>query len=274
MRLIPMQHNGSETCIQNRGLMNEVLPIYGLMICPMEIATSLPASVGGPMLSSSRGGQKTSQSGQGPARASRSRKQASAKGQQTLAISGPNSTDSSPSATLQSSLESRLRAALDVNGSPEYVLTWRHWDMPSGPPICALRALGRRISGSGCTGWPTPNAIPERRGGLQSNPDKAMQRRAQGHMLNLDDAATLAGWATPSARDWKDGTSVGTVKENALLGRMVWQTGPMPSGSPASTGSIGALNPDFVRWLMGYPPEHLNSAPTAMRSSRRSRRSS
>jgi hypothetical protein len=47
--------------------------------------------------------------------------------------------------------------------------------------------------------WPTPNAMPENRGGLQSNPEKAMQRRAQGHMLNLDDAATLASWPTPMA---------------------------------------------------------------------------
>ena len=50
-------------------------------------------------------------------------------------------------------------------------------------------------------GWPTPNAIPETRGGLQTNPEKALARREQGHMLNLDDAATLAGWATPRAAD-------------------------------------------------------------------------
>ena len=49
--------------------------------------------------------------------------------------------------------------------------------------------------------WPTPNAIPEGRGGLQSNPEKAMERRAQGHMLNLDDAACLASWPTPTAQD-------------------------------------------------------------------------
>ena len=36
-----------------------------------------------------------------------------------------------------------LRANLDGNGSPECVLKWRLWDMPSGPPICALRASAR-----------------------------------------------------------------------------------------------------------------------------------
>src|SRR5690606_9334955 len=71
---------------------------------------------------------------------------------------GQSSTGSSRSAILQSSLENRLQARLDVNGSPEYALTWKHWDMPSGPPICALRASTRRISDKGYTGWPTPMA--------------------------------------------------------------------------------------------------------------------
>jgi hypothetical protein len=127
-----------------------------------------------------------------------------------------------------------------AHGSPEYDLTWKHWDMPSGPPICALRASGRRTSGKDCigwptpshsknsknsknpqrmkeggtqtcladaawlAGWPTPNAIPEGRGGLQTNPEKAMERKLHGHQMNLDDMASLAGRVTPSTRDWKD----------------------------------------------------------------------
>jgi len=65
----------------------------------------------------------------------------------TSGTCGPLFEGSSPSAALQQSLESRLRAALDVNGSPEYELTWKHWDMPSGLPICALRASARHTSG-------------------------------------------------------------------------------------------------------------------------------
>lgn len=41
---------------------------------------------------------------------------------------------------------------MDVNGSPEYTLTWRHWAIGSLPPICALRGRGRRTSGSGSSG--------------------------------------------------------------------------------------------------------------------------
>jgi len=45
---------------------------------------------------------------------------------------------------------------MDVNGSLQFALTWKVWDMPAGPPICALRASGRRMFGLGFTGWPTP----------------------------------------------------------------------------------------------------------------------
>ena len=44
----------------------------------------------------------------------------------------------SPSAALQRALENRLRARMDVNGSPEYELIWKPWDMAGGSPIwCA-----------------------------------------------------------------------------------------------------------------------------------------
>ena len=91
-------------------------------------------------------------------------------------------------------------------------------------------------------GWATPNAIPETRGGLQTDPAKAMERRASGHMLNLDDIATLSG--------------------------------PPSTSSPASTGKRAALAPAFSLWLMGFSIEWARCAERATRSSRKSRRSS
>src|SRR5690606_41925010 len=71
---------------------------------------------------------------------------------------GGRGAGSSTSADLQLSLERRLQALMDVDGSPEYVLTWKQWDMPPGPPICQLRASVHRTSRGGSGGWPTTTA--------------------------------------------------------------------------------------------------------------------
>ena len=219
--------------------------------------------------------------------------------------SGLCSEPSSKSADLQQSLESRLQAAMDVTGSPEYALTWKRWDMPSGLPICALRASARRISDKDYSGWPTPTS-KFKAGGEYADPEKARARALGPHANDLRDFAQLAGWATPTTRDWRDGrASQETMQRNArplneqatmLAG---WPT-PMAGspgtdkynpagntdssrrtvaltpgqtliGSSASTASTAGyrLNPNFSRWLMGFPADWANCAPTATPSSRK-----
>ena len=189
-------------------------------------------------------------------------------------------------------LEQQLRARLAGRGSMLWRLTWKRHLTPSRRPICRLRASARRTSASGCSSVPSPWT------------------------------QSLAGWATASARDHKDGTECRAVPINALLGRQVWLAGwpTAMAGSPATdrynaagntdasrrtvklvdwsmvptlpgpmrrtasggirTGSSaamtagGPLSPEHSRWLMGYPAAWGSCGATAMRSCRRSRRSS
>ena len=344
-------------------------------------ATSSPASAGGATRCDSRDGPTTGQSGPAPVPVSRFRALDSEKAMPIEDTSGPLFSASSPSATLQRSLESRLHRLLDASGSPEYALTWSTWDMPAGPPICRLRASARRTSGNGSggwptptvttgtqhkdsptpkqtggtslagaagtAGWPTPNAGPQndldtkwqerraqlaekygnngfgltlgmaaqlsgwatpttnprkrsarfRRGRRQPNPEELAgwpsptesmggrepsgktgrklatiagwatprsvetghstgnPERALNHKSRIEDQAYLAGWATPTTRDHKDGASdLTNTPVDGLRGRQA-------ISFHVPTEKRGALNPAFSRWLMGFPVEWCLLAP-------------
>lgn len=198
-------------------------------------------------------------------------------------ISGRSFSASSNSDDLQQFLANKLQARTGCNGSMEYSLTWKERTTPAGRPICALRALARRTSGSGCTGWPTTRANDaEKRGqpsidprnGLVSaamltgwptpvaqpangEPEDFLRRKresvARGHSMgvclsDLQMVAKLTGWPTTTTRDHKDGPFCPNVPTNALLGRAVWS-------SPAAMGRLAGsvLNPAMSRWLMGFP---------------------
>ncbi len=151
---------------------------------------SSPASEAGPTPCVSPASQKPVKSGRVHARVSRFRSLEKDKDMPTSDTSGPLFTTSSPSAGLQRSLENRLRMILDVNGSPEFALTWRQQDMPSGLPICQLAASVRRNGAIAISGWPTVKASD---GGANS---KRQERGAGG--ADLEETAR-SSWPTPMA---------------------------------------------------------------------------
>ena len=107
-------------------------------------ATSSQGSVDGVRHSDWQDGQQTDLFGLGAAPANPSAAQDDRRDLMMSDTCGQPSADSLTSASLQQSLASRLVERLELTGSPLYALTWKPVDMPSGPPICRLRALAHR----------------------------------------------------------------------------------------------------------------------------------
>jgi len=210
--------------------------------------TSLPASADGPMPLSSRAGRQMPLYGPEAVRASHSLQQAKEKASTTRDTYGPYGKSSSRSVALQRSLVSRLLEMMDCNGSPEYVLTWKRWDMPWGQPICALRASGHRTAGNGFGGWQTPKAHD----GVFSTPrtsgrpmHKSTHLQTQAIAVLTDADPELAGWQTP-----KTPTGGGQIERTTPSG------GLRKLGGPSFTGGMG--HPD-----QGRPPARRQAAEVA-----------
>lgn len=191
-----------------------------------------------------------------------------------IVISGLSSAASLRTADLQRSLESRLRQQMDVNGSPEYVLTWKQWDMESGPPICALRASQRRISDKDYTGWPTPtNSMM-----TEQDLTQAMTAGNGTGRKTYAESLIFHGWVTPSTRDYKDTSGMSLTGTNPdgstrmridQLPRQAEIAGQTTLSFHVETAKRGVLNPDLPLWLMGYPEEWGLYADTVTRFARK-----
>jgi hypothetical protein len=131
--------------------------------------------------------------------------------------------------------------------------------------------------------WPTPSAQ-----GSAGEISEDLERRGEkwknkktGRVLQTNlatEAKMLSAWPTPDMHSGSGGRissdplarkRLSGSKKQFSINEAAQISGPMPSGSPAGTGSGGQLNPAFVRWLMGFPFEWDDCAPTAMPSARR-----
>lgn len=198
-------------------------------------------------------GPTTVPSGPGPRRVSHSRTLEPSAAPPMSATSGPSCATSSPSADLQLSLESRLRAALDSTGSPLYALTWRPRAMQSGPQICALRGRALRTSDNVSTGerssWPTP---------VQQDGASSARTTTNAEKWNKDvpgntdhtslDAARLASWATPVARDYKHAALTNAERGRGMKGDPLNTQVVHYAAWPTPMKRDGDSNEDLIVW--------------------------
>lgn len=268
----------------------------------MSNVISSPGLADGLSLSNSPHGQPLEKSGQDHAHVSPTPPQERRKETQTRETCGRRSTGSYNSAVLTKCLVSRLKTRLATNGSMEYKQTWREKVTPLGIAYWAHTASVPRTSDKDSTGWRTPQANNGSSGAVSkksSHPRQILTLQSQAALAgwptpqNHDsreqgkgrpvlangriathngksysaNLPMVAGWATPTTRDHKDGTSIGTAPTNSLLGRQVWLL-------PAQTENRGALNPAHSRWLMGFPAVWDYCGVMAMQSCHKSRRNS
>jgi len=146
----------------------------------------------------------------------------------------------------------------------DFALTsWATWPTPcqqDGPKGGPSQGTDRLPAAAHLASWPTPMAGTPAQNGYNEAGNTDSSRKT----------VALASWPTPTSRDHKDAAStLENTPVNALLGRQA--LGTILSGSPAPTEKRGQLNPAFSRWLMGFPAEWDDCAPTATRSSLRPR---
>jgi len=199
------------------------------------------------------------------------------------------------------SFQGRFAAALERRlrpiGSTECNLIYTHSVTPAGRRLFHVVPSMRPIEGTDCGLWPTPCAgdskwrCSSREAALRriAAPNKQVSLEVAAHAalcptptslapakngnneagnsagLVAIRAHALAMWPTAAAADAHKGAQKYTPDKGMTLAPAVYHhLGSRTPGSSATTEKPGALAPEFVAWLMGFPPEWLECAPETM----------
>lgn len=125
-------------------------------------------------------------------------------------------------------------------------LTWKPKATPAGRLLFQLAPSVHRTGGTGSGLWPTPNCGMVR--GMNYTMETSWRHFGEGRQTHLSQwVRDPRMWPTPTTRDHKGGRKPETL---AASGR-----GETNSLNDAVTvrDQHGALNPEWVEWLMGFP---------------------
>lgn len=168
--------------------------------------TFLTASPSGTTAFAELAGRTTQKSGAGVVPVKVFRTPARGKASTTSVISGRSGYDSSESAALQSSLESKLVEQLSMAGSTLFRLTWKRRVTPSGRRYLERQVLEHLTSGNAFGSWPSP-CTPNGGRTCSTEVMDATGKLKDGrkHSASLEHAVKFATWPTPESRDGKSG---------------------------------------------------------------------
>ena len=139
----------------------------------------------------------------------------------------------------------KMLLASSIWRSTRCFLTWKPSATPGGRSLFLLRPSTPRTGGTDAPSWPTPTAADTYTGRMKSTQQKA------GSMHSVNLAAAINMWPTPTTGAGLCGGSGNyqQLKDLEARGQITEE-----ERRSMAAGNGGQLNPDWVEWLMGFPP--------------------